>query len=43
MGCVDFMQLRWPSQTLVFEGALSITNSIFLLSSNVKRCTQLDH
>jgi hypothetical protein len=38
MGCVDFTQLKWPSQTWVVEGASSITNSIFLLSSNVKRC-----
>jgi hypothetical protein len=43
MGCVDFTQLKWPSQTWVFEGASSITNSIFLLSSNIKRCAHSDH
>src|SRR5258708_27795168 len=40
MECVDFTQLKWPSLTWVFEGASSITNSIFLLSSNVKRCAR---
>ena len=28
MECVDFTRLRWPSQTWVFEGSLSITSSI---------------
>ena len=33
MGCVDFMRLRWPSQTWVFEGSLSITSSITFVGS----------
>ena len=33
MGCVDFTRLRWPSQIWVFEGSLSITGSIYGVSS----------
>ena len=33
MGCVDFTRLRWPSQIWVFEGSLSITSSIYGVSS----------
>jgi hypothetical protein len=33
MGCVDFTRLRWPSRIWVFEGSLSITNSIYGVSS----------